>query len=460
MGTNVFNAIDVTAAPAGALTFTNVAHDASLSIDYSISTALTYQAADTKGLSDVVTVNLVTPTTTAGITVTSLTMQDANSVGIGTLNFVSNGTAGNVNIITTLIDSGLSQLNVSGVDGLTIGTLNEGTTSGATATAATSFTINNTSSGTVKIGGTAGANGIGAFTDSALGNLTFTGTGNSVITNLYDGTTSNALSISNTGTGTATITTLAGDSSHGNNLTNLTLGSGVALGPDSSSLANYTTSGLQDSSTAGVTINGASDNAHVVLNLTAGAATGNTDTITLGNGNNYIFDASTAGTVNVTVGTGANYITLGSITSGDAATSQYNVTLGTHTPTTALFDLIYVGGTAAVGTTPNLIVTGATGSSTAGDVISFLNTSSASVPAQDTTHTFTSVSNVLLTLVADLGSSAGVEYAVYNNNTYIVESNGAGATNSYTAVELVGTHTINTYSGTYSGTIHGVMVTA
>lgn len=249
----------------------------------------------------------------------------------------------------------------------------------------------------------------------------------------------------------------------------------MALGPDQLS-TNYSTfsptnyystalsEGLRDSSTAGVTINGASDNAHVVLNL-SGAAAGNTDTITLGNGNNYISDESTAGTVNVTVGTGANYITLGPINAQDG-TAQYNVTLGTHTPTSTLFDVICVGAvpasTAATVTAPNLIVTGAAGSSTAGDVISFLNDTSNAITVNRDTNTAIANANsssVVLQNLANDAATAGahtVEYAVYLNNTYIVEAlSGTAAAYNWTAVELVGNHTIAADQA-----YHGVIVTA
>src|SRR5208283_1704480 len=111
------------------------------------------------------------------------------------------------------------------------------------------------------------------------------------------------LGISNTGTSMASIGTI-----NDNILTSLTLGANVALGQAATLVFN---NGLQDAVTAGVTVSGGSDNAHVTINLT-GAASGKTDGITLGNGNDIVYDVSTVGTVNVVVGTGSNYILFGS----------------------------------------------------------------------------------------------------------------------------------------------------
>jgi hypothetical protein len=478
MGSNVFNSIVVQSYLSGTntLSLINVPHDASLSIDASLTGTtgiLNYQAADATGASDVVTVNLGT-SATDGITVgnagdtggtvqtSSLTMQDANNVGIGTLNIVSNASSNAIaNKIVALADSGLSNLNVSGVDGLTITILNEGATAGTTATAATSFNINNTSGGTVKIG---------TLTDSALGSLTFTGTGNDQITTLYNGTTSHALTITDTGTGTATITTLSGNSTTEDSLTSLTLGAGVALGLNSSSVTNMAITGLQDVSTAGVTVSGSADNAHVVANLTYGAASGNTDSITLGNGNDYITDDSTAGTVNVTVGTGSNLINLsdgGGIYTGSSssATTQSanntyaaSVTLGTHTSTTGS-DLIQVGvvdGTVAGSSTAwsfiptaaaNTVITGAV----AGDQLIFRDTST------DKAANVTAIQQTAITAANNIGAAVALAFGEtaqhealsfqYGGNTYVVEQ--AGATNAALAagdsiVELVGTHTLST----------------
>ena len=76
--------------------------------------------------------------------VTSLTLQDATAVGIGTVNMVNSLGSGETvvsgaHVLGTLTDNGLATLNVSGSAGLSIGTLNQATTP------ATSLTLNNSS---------------------------------------------------------------------------------------------------------------------------------------------------------------------------------------------------------------------------------------------------------------------------------------------------------------------------
>jgi hypothetical protein len=461
MGSNTINAVDVQGLLA-ATTVTNVAQNASLSVDTSITGftgALVYQSVDASS-SDVVTVNLGTTTgghitlgnaagdTGASLLLSSLTMENANNVGIGTLNIVSNDTAANVatggfvNTIVALADSGLANLNVSGVDGLTITTLNEGTTAiGGTATAATSFSINNTSGGVVTVG---------TLTDSALGSLTFTGTGNSVISTLT-GQSGHVLAIANTGTGTATVSTFAADTA----LTSLTLTGNVALNGDGSLLP---ASAAQGAATTGVTVAAGTDNAHINLNL-VGAGAALTDSITVGNANNFITDGSTAGTVNVIVGTGSNAIVLGGTTTD--TTGAYNVTLGAHTAATGI-DSISVGiaGT-NFATVPNLIVTGAvTGDviTLAGDNNLFVNAGLTlgvgTITATTITSAATTVAQAIGQLVTAVGSTIhDIAAGVYNGNTYIVEINSAAvaSTTNATVIELVGSHTL---AATAAGSVH------
>jgi hypothetical protein len=440
MGSNTINAVDVQGL-GGVTSISNVVKNASLSIDASIGAAtsdiLTYQSADATGASDAVTLNLGT-TSTSGITVgfvgtdtggsvalSSLVMEDANQVGIGTLNVVSNASttgAGGVNTIVALTDSGLSTLNVSGVDGLTITNLNEGTTAGSSATAATSFTVNNTSGAAVTIG---------TLTDSALGSLTFTGTGNSTVSTLA-GLTGHVLTISNTGSGTATVSSFSADS----NLTSLTLSGNVALNGDATPLV---ASAAQGAATAGVTVSAGTDNAHINLNL-VGAGSGLTDSVTVGNANNFITDGSTAGTVNVTVGTGSNAIVLGTAAT-DTATSSYNVTLGSHTASSGI-DQVSIGAlnvALASITVPNLVVTGAV----TGDKISFLG----DVNATTTVLAATTAGSTVAATIAAIGAAAdaaahNVAYSVYGGNTYLAEANATGgAAATLTVIELVGSHT-------------------
>lgn len=395
------------------IAFTKVATGAAVNLDAN-STSVSVTYVDANGVNDSTTVTIGASTNAAAITATALTLKDGNNVGIGTLNVVSNdSTFNDANVITTLTDNGLANLNVSGNAGLTITTLNEATTQ------ATSFTLNNTETGAAGVT-------ITTFTDNNLGNLVFKGTNASTITTLND--TGAVLSISNTGSSTAKIGTLTDA-----NLTSLTLGAGVSLGQAATADA---TKGLQDSSTAGVTVSGASDNAHVTINLSAGAAAGNTDSITLGNGNDFVVDASTAGTVNVTVGTGSNLIKVAS--GGNNATFAANVTLGAHTSTTGS-DSIFVS---AIGsnTGANTVITGIA----VGDSITFTDTTAGTVATVSlNANTYASVAAGLTAAHANTAAH-GVATFLFGGNTYVVQDVAAAtAAATSTVIELIGVHTVS-----------------
>jgi len=274
--------------------------------------------------------------------------------------------------------------------------------------------------------------------DANLGTVTFAGTGDSVIDNLdVFGST---LEIDNSGTGVAHVNALFDDS-----LTSLNLGAGVALGQFGG--------GLFDSSTAGVTVAGAADNAHVSIVLAdevvvgaGGAAVGNTDTITLGNGNNSIVDNSTGGTVHVTVGTGSNLIELGGIND----TGAYTITLGAHTAATGI-DAIVVGSAGAnFATAANYVITGAV----KGDTIAL---------AVDTAAAGTSVAHAGGVIAVTTGSTldlsignlesaisanhSGVFSVVFGGNTYIGDTVGGAGAADTSIVELIGTHTFTANAG-------------
>jgi S-layer protein len=402
------------------IAFTKVTSGSALNLDGS-STSVSVQYVDATGVSDTTTVTIGSATT-HGLTEAALTLQDANTVGIGTVNFVSNGAdfpnnsaTPYVNTITALTDNGLANLNVSGTESMVIAGLAE------TANQATAFTLNNTDTGSLGVA-------ISSFTDAKLGSLTFTGTGTSTINTLVDAT-STTLSISNTGSHTATIGAWAATA-----LTSLTLSNGVAV------------TATADAATTGITISGAADNAHVTFAATAGAGANATDTITLGNANNSITDASTLGTVNVTVGTGSNLIVLGTAAT-DASTSSYSVTLGTHTATTGI-DNVSIGAlnvALASITAPNLVITGAV----KGDVITLAGDAAANTVLGTAT---TAGSTVALTIAA-IGAAADaaadhVAYSVFGGNTYVAESNatGGGAA-TLTVIELVGSHTFTAGTG-------------
>jgi len=410
------------------IAFTKVATGAAISLDAS-STSVSVKYVDVTGTTDSTTATIGAATNAAAITVSSLTLSDANLVGIGTLNAVSNDvTFGQSNVISTLVDNGLANLNVSGSAGLQINTLNEATTQ------ATTFTINNTETGAAGVT-------IVNFTDANLGALTFTGSNASTITNLSDA--GQVLSISNTGTSTANIFTLTD-----NSLTTLTLGSGVSLGQTAPANNAF---GLQDGATTGVTVSGASDNAHVTINLYNGSSASNIiDSITLGNGNDFVTDASAAGTVNLAVGTGANLIVLG--TAFNDTTAVYNVTEGAHTNTATLFNSISIGtaGT-AYATTPNLNITGAAAKDTitlAGDTTAAGTGAANAVVTVTPGGTLAQTINALETAVTGAGNAHHVFTSTFGGDTYLVDSFSGtlGATDT-TLVHLVGLHTFSATAG-------------
>lgn len=490
-----FNTIHVTNAPTGKLTFTNVATGTALLIDTAAATGhIEYDlfAASSSG-SAAVTLNKTS--SGSGLTLGALTLNDSNSDGVATLTVTSNVKVSGTNTITTLNDTGLSILNISGKASLTIGALTLGTANQAVPVGVPSLTINDTTTSTTVATGVKTAGQITTLIDDTLGTLNFTGTNNFTIGTLKDNCAVN-LTISNTGTGVATITTLSTDASSGKVITNglsnltftgtgavnigtltmvantadlvftnsgtgtvkitamndgtnmasttkLTLTGNIALGTIGDTVANDTP--VVFANTTGVTIAGATDNSHVSLSL-VGAASTKTDTITLGNANNYVVDQSVAGTVNVTTGSGQDYIALGSSTTN--TTGVYNVTLGTD----SLADVVVVGtGGTNYNTAPNYVITGAG----AGDVIMFgadpssLITALTAVNMASVTTVGTAVGAVEAAAVA-IGAH-GVAYGIWNGDTYIAEEIAAGAASgtNTTIVKLTGSTAALTASTGY-----------
>lgn len=411
------------------IAFTNVAANTSLALDVA-STMVTVGAADATGVSDVINVTLGSATSDT-VNFGTIVLKDANAVGIGTVNLVSNGvdiTAGdstaNTNTVI-LTDNGLSALNVSGTQGLTITTLNEATTQ------ATSITLNNTNTSSFGVL-------IGVLTDTNLGALTFSGTGASAITTLTDAS-STTLAITNTGSQLAKVGTFTSSAV----LTSLTLTGNVQIGDG---LVGGT--GLTTTATTGITVAGGSDNAHVKLSLGAAAA-GLTNNVVLGNGNDVVIDATIAGTSNVTVGTGSNFLTIGGATTN--TTGAFNITLGAHTAASGP-DYITVGtGGTAYATAANYVITGAA----VGDRVIF-NTDAAATLVGHTAGVITATTagaTLALTIAAleaavDALAAHGVAYAVFGGNTYVAESISStlGGTDT-TIVELVGVHTVTAATG-------------
>lgn len=437
------NALDIVGTTG--ITFNKVATGAAVAIDATTTGTIAVNYVDATGTADSTTVTIGAATNKAAISVNALTLADANGVGVGTVNLVSNDTAYTPvtnagNTIGTLTDNGLSTLNVSGTGALTITNLTE------TTTQATSFTLNNTDSG---VGGVT----IGTFTDANLGGLTFTGTGNSSIGSLVDSAA--VLNITNSGTGVVSIGTLT------DSLTSLTLTGNVALGQGASTAAEATL-GLQDSFTQGVTVSGATDNAHVTINLT-GAGVTYTDNVTLGNGNNYVTDASTAGKVNITVGTGSNLIDVsGGVLSTTGTGTGYlaTVNLGSHTLASGP-DSISVNGVGAAAVAANTVVNGAV----AGDIITVKDAAIATVAQvgtalQTSITAATSFAAALALADSSLTTAAGHQATAfqYGGNTYILE-NGSGAAASGTLaagdtlVQITGLHTVSSTLNTGHGIV-------
>jgi len=415
--------VDIQQAMAVSTLFT-VAQNSALTFDAGSVAAVTYQSIDKSGGSDAMTLTL-----NGGNAIGTLTLEDSAStpVGIGTINLVTNGGA---NSIATLDDNNLAALNVTGAGTVTIG-------AGAfTDDTAGSFSVSNLSGGLLSFK---------SFTDDALTNLTFTGKASTEIWAFND-TVSSSLTITdsdssivylhstaNTAAATITITNsgsgllVIGDISPltAANLTSLTL----------SGLINFNMSG--DSATSGTTVAAGSDNANVSISL-AGAASGDTDNVTIGNGNDYV-KISGAGTENITLGNGANIIDLTGSTAADNVVvgtgfntvtlgnggSAEHVSFGAHKPTAASYDQITL-------TNSNSSFTSATSS------------------------TATSVATGGLYVVSGLVAGDKIALPVAND-ALVAATNLAGATGQVDVAH--GTYSASSSTFTYSATGHDTLIT-
>ena len=499
-----YNAIDLQSAMTGAQTFTGVAAGTSLAID-AAETSVSYVLFPASSTASV-NVALNTTSTDTAITVATLTLNDSNADGVATLNVTSNakdatqtGTT-TINAITTLSDTGLSAINISGNAALQVGTISLGQPGQAVPVGVASFSITDNSSAFNNTGSAATASLIGStsFTDDTLGTLTVSGTNAGGVT-IFDLVDNNAvnLTINDNIAGGLTITTLSTDANANKvihtGLSNLTFTGSDATTINTLTLVsntaalNYTNSGtatdaivaLNDGTslltttsltlsgniqlgtvgttvagdipvafadTAGVTIAAGTDNAHLSISLT-GAAAAATDKVTVGNANNYIVDASTAGHVSVIVGTGSNYINL----SGIDVNASYaaTVTLGAHTATTGV-DSVLVGHFAsASGAAPLVAITGAV----AGDIITFDATTAITSTYQVTAGQQTTI-NALTSVTAAIQNADGLAGTIahaatvfqYGGNTYVIGSEAAGTGTlaiGDSVVELVGVHTLS-----------------
>jgi hypothetical protein len=319
-------AVDLQSALPLATTFT-VAQGAGLAIEAGSTASILFQSIDKSGASDSMTLTLGTAAG-AGATTSSLTLEDsaATPVGIGIVNLVSNG-GGAVNTIATLADTALSVLNVSGTDGVAIGStvFNDDSAAG--------LTINNVSGGTVTLQN---------FTDNALTSVTVTGNNGVVLTSLTD-TVGSAFILSDSNSSVVDIQAFGVSSAPTITITNS--GSGLLVLGDLTGLSSTTLTSLTlngavaltlaaDTVTSGTTISAASDNAPISIYI-AGSAAGDTDTITLGSGADYVKTAG-SGTENITLGNGGtpalpNRVDLTGSTAVDnviVGTGMNNVILG------------------------------------------------------------------------------------------------------------------------------------
>lgn len=233
---------------------------------------VTYQTSDTNGADDTVTVTLtgVAPsygTGTKGYTTTALTLQDANAVGIGSVNIVTDASVGGgIHNIDTLTDGALSRLAITGTGALGIG---YATTSATTLTVSDNDTSTATSS-------------IGTLNAVNLANILYSGTHAFGISTL-EANMVTTLVITNANTGSTGVLSVGTADFTNDSLTSLTLNGSIEF--------NGTLG-----STDALTVSGATDNQNVRISADAGGI----KTITLGNGDN-----------NITTGSGADVITLG-----------------------------------------------------------------------------------------------------------------------------------------------------
>jgi len=441
-----FTAIDVVAAQtATSQGFTNVVPGTRLFIDgfpaitnatgvATGSNSVTYTTTGTTGASNSLSLTLgFAPTATSsvsnGFTTNSLTLQDANTTqavanGIGTLNVSSNASnIGQAHTITTLNDSSLSALNITGNAGLIIGTIGNDV--------ATSLTINDTHTGTgVSRFGTT------AFTDASLTAITLTGTG-----------AINSAAVANSTFGTITLnnaTTGVGQS----NFT-ITNNNTSSVGGSTAAASGYTINTLNDANLSSLTLLGSQP-------VSIGTISGDTSTllsITNNSGNAAVTSfIDTLSDTNLTslsfAGTGNTTIT--SLTATSAATTL--VIQDTNTGTTTIPTLVDNAATSEV------ITTAATGTLTIGGTMS--GTTLTAV-----THTGAALTSVTLSgninyqanamagaaIVVNAGSdNSTVNLTVTNtNNSNSLTANSFTLGNGNNTINL-GAHNANTVRATVS----------
>ena len=332
----------------GNLTISHVSATMLLTIDLASSNAygVTLATSDSTGTSDAVTINLGS-TGDGAQSLAQLTLQDNLGNGTGTLNLVSDSKGGAANAIATVTDINLHALNISGNAALEItNTLAEAAvmlaiddTAGSTATTLTG--LNDSTLAVLNIAGTQAVQ-LGAVSSSST-SLTMTDSGSGAASiGAFSDAALTSLSVSSTGGAVVTLTDASAPV-----LRTLTLTAG----------AQMTIGG--DAVTNGITLSGANDNAVVSFTSTGATASGATDSVTLGNGSDFVTLGAGAAnsTQSVTLGSGSND-TVHTSTQG-----KLNVTLGSPTSGS---DAVIAGGngetdTITVGNGSNLVTLSGSG---------------------------------------------------------------------------------------------------
>jgi hypothetical protein len=381
----------------------------------------------------------------------SLTIAGTASETIGALTdmaatlTITNTSSSTAASALTMTDSGLAWLTVAG-SGATTVTLTDANahpfTLSDTASAAVTFTptsLANITGLTLNNTGTALLTETGV-TANSLTTLTFGGSGaqtatvavtNAAATLAVADTDSAAVTLALTSTLTGlsvvdsggTFTMAAGATATGAAtlaLTNSGTGTLTVAGLTDAAAATVTLAGkvsltLVDALAGAVSIQGAADNAAVMLNLNHGAA--GATSIALGNGNDTIIISDSGPSTNataITVGSGTNSITLlAGHTGGDE---------------TIVFSAANGGSTAALTTVINAV---------AGDTITWHNAA-----ANATITPEVAVATVAAGLSLAAASANGYFQFVTGSSTYIYENAGTGSAADNELVAIVGVHTL------------------
>lgn len=213
----------------------------------------------------------------------------------------------------------------------------------------------------------------------------------------------------------------------------------------------FTATGMEV--TSGITVSGESDVSNVTLFITGGAqsALGSKDVITLGDGNNFVFNAGD-GAIYVNLGAGANGVILAGIGASGA------VSFATNDLGTPDFVAIAANGLAspeALAAAPLVTISGLN----AGDAISFLSDSNAHLTwaggsAQSAQVQAVANANSLAAWIAAAQSQTAQAHSIawfhFDGATYILESAAGPGLTGDTLVRLTGTVNLTDSSITLS----------